>query len=384
MLKDNYAEYDRNKTRGIPRRGAALLQGLVYCGECGHKMVVQYKKLNRYICNSLRQQHGTPVCQFIPADPVDQQVTAAFFEALSPLELNAYDEALTAFQKTESRVDHALHQKLERLRYQAKLAERQFTRSDPDNRLVTAELERRWELALRDLKEAEAAEQRRTAVIAPPSVPRELKQAFSDLGKRLPEVWDQEILSREQQKAFLRCLIDKVVVHRAARDCLQLRIVWKGHATREFAIPIPVNSFAELSHADAMERAIIQMAGKEHRDEQIAHLLTERGYRSPLSPRVLPSTVQTIRLKHRILLKRQHSHPRVFSGFLTPPQLAKALGVTPYWIYDRINNGTITIAKDSQTRSYLFPDSKETIQRLVALKNGTTNSLPFSGGHQDA
>jgi DNA invertase Pin-like site-specific DNA recombinase len=40
MLKDNYAEYDRNKPRGIPRPGAALLHGLVYCGQCGHKMVV--------------------------------------------------------------------------------------------------------------------------------------------------------------------------------------------------------------------------------------------------------------------------------------------------------------------------------------------------------
>jgi DNA invertase Pin-like site-specific DNA recombinase len=51
MLKDNYAEYDRNKTRGVPRPGKALLHGLVYCGECGHKMVVQYKTGTRYLCN---------------------------------------------------------------------------------------------------------------------------------------------------------------------------------------------------------------------------------------------------------------------------------------------------------------------------------------------
>jgi hypothetical protein len=43
MLTDQHAEYDRNKTRGIPRPGKALLPGLVYCGACGHKMVVQYK-----------------------------------------------------------------------------------------------------------------------------------------------------------------------------------------------------------------------------------------------------------------------------------------------------------------------------------------------------
>lgn len=48
-LRDNYAEYDRNKSRGVPREGAALLQGAVYCGECGHKMFVQYKGA-RVIC----------------------------------------------------------------------------------------------------------------------------------------------------------------------------------------------------------------------------------------------------------------------------------------------------------------------------------------------
>src|SRR5262245_47544481 len=63
LLKDNYAEYDRNKTRGIPRPGAALLHGLVYCGACGHKMVVQYKAGTRYLCNYLRQQSHVPVCQ---------------------------------------------------------------------------------------------------------------------------------------------------------------------------------------------------------------------------------------------------------------------------------------------------------------------------------
>src|SRR2546426_56183 len=51
MLLDNYAAYDRNKSRGVPRDGAALLHGIVYCGECGHKMVVQYKHGTRYICN---------------------------------------------------------------------------------------------------------------------------------------------------------------------------------------------------------------------------------------------------------------------------------------------------------------------------------------------
>jgi hypothetical protein len=60
--QDKHAEYDRNKTRGIPRPGKALLHGLVSCGECGHKMVVQYKGGTRYICNDVSVQCCPPSC----------------------------------------------------------------------------------------------------------------------------------------------------------------------------------------------------------------------------------------------------------------------------------------------------------------------------------
>jgi DNA invertase Pin-like site-specific DNA recombinase len=88
MVRDNHSEYDRNKTRGVPRPGKALLHGLVYCGECGHKMVVQYKGRPCYLCNYLRQQYQIPVCQNLPADPIDAHVVQAFLQALSPVELD--------------------------------------------------------------------------------------------------------------------------------------------------------------------------------------------------------------------------------------------------------------------------------------------------------
>ena len=155
QLMDNYLEYDRNKSRGIPRNGAALLHGIVYCGECGHKMVVQYKHVTRYICNYLRQQYRVPVCQYIPADIIDNYVVNAFFEALSPVELNAYEQAIKVQQKSEEKLNHAHKQQLERLQYEVALTERRFNQVDPDNRLVAAELEHRWETALSELQKAQ-------------------------------------------------------------------------------------------------------------------------------------------------------------------------------------------------------------------------------------
>lgn len=377
MLKDNYAEYDRNKSRGIPREGAALLHGIVYCGECGHKMVVQYKNATRYICNYLRQQYRVPVCQYIPADPVDAQVVEAFFEALSPIEIDAYTEALEKQKQIEEQVDQAHRQQLQRLRYQATLAQRQFDQVDPDNRLVAAELERRWENALRELKKAEESYETKNKQHCILEIPTELKEIFKAIGQKLPEIWNTPALSTSSKKALLRCLIDKVVIHRSSRDQVHTRIVWKGGTTTTIQIPINVGSFAELSFAKEMEQLTLKLASQGFSDEKIAKQLTSRGHRSPLQKHVLPSTVKNIRLKHRVFQTPSQSHPRRISGHLTVSQIAKDLGVSKHWIYDRIHKGSIRITKDTQTKLYLFPDDSATIELFHKLKNGQIDKLQF-------
>jgi DNA invertase Pin-like site-specific DNA recombinase len=380
MLKDNYAEYDRNKSRGVPRPGAVLLHGILYCGECGHKMLVQYKGGNQYLCNYLRQTHGVPVCQRVPADHIDAQVVEAFFQALSPIELDAYEGSLLAQRESDLKIKQAQEQQLKRLRYQANLAQRQYDQVDPDNRLVAAELERRWEAALVVLKHAEetfALEQQTAQTAA--SLPEELKAAFSAIGQRLPQVWDQEnLLSTPKKKALLRCLIDKVVIRRTAPDQVETRIVWQGGATTTLQVPVTVGALTSLSNFSAMEQLIVTLSQQGKPDEEIAGHLTVLGFRSPKNPqKVLPSTVKTIRLRHRIFQKHSQSHPRQIPGYLTIPQLAKTLDLSPHWFYDRINNGRIQISKDEQTGLYLFPDNPETLEKLHLFKSGILKNLRF-------
>ena len=378
MISDNYSAYDRNQSRGVPRPGEALLHGIVYCGECGHKMVVQYKRKTCYICNYLRQQYQVPVCQHLPANPIDAYVVRAFLDALSPVELDLYEKAVAALQQKDERVQRAQQQQLQRLRYQARLAERQFNQADPDNRLVTAELERRWEAALRELKEAEEQfrpEQQRPP--APEAHSPEEREAFLQAGRKIPELWRQDRLSPQQQKAFLRCLIDKVVVHRSAADRLEVRIVWRGGDTTTAAVPVTVGSLARLSGAPEMEKKILRLAQKGKTDEEIAALLTREGHRSPKQSRVLPSTVRGVRLRHRLLRVRSQSHPRRIAGFLTIPQVARKLGITVHWIYDRIHNSTIEIVRDRATKLYLFPANPRTITLFKQLQSGKLQKLRF-------
>jgi len=125
MLKDNYAEYDRNKSRGVPRPGTVLLQGIIYCGKCGHKMQIQYKGGNQYLCNHLRQLYLTPLCQRFAADPVDAGVVEHFFEALSSVEIDAYTKAVEQLKTSRLEAQQLKQKQVQRLEYQTNLAQRQ-------------------------------------------------------------------------------------------------------------------------------------------------------------------------------------------------------------------------------------------------------------------
>ena len=295
MLQDNYSEYDRNRTRGVPRAGKALLHGIVYCGQCGHKLVVQYKGGAQYLCTYLRGQHQIPVCQRLRADAIDQWVVEQFFAAFAGAELDLYALALEKTRQEQRHVQQARQQQLQRLHYEVQLAERHFHRADPDNRLVTAELERRWEQALRAVEEAEEAARRENAQRSPAQpLERELRQALEQAGQQLPELWAREdFFTQVQRKALLRCLIDKVVV--------RARIVWKGGDITTTDLPMTVGSLASLPFAQAMEKEIVQLARQGWTDEQIAGRLTREGCRSPRCSSVLPSTVRGIRLRHRLV-----------------------------------------------------------------------------------
>lgn len=318
-----------------------------------------------------------PVCQYIPADAVDEHVVNAFFAALSEVELDAYTQVVKAQQQTDDTLERAHRQQLERLRYQVALAQRQFDRVDPDNRLVAAELEQRWEAALRELKLAEEAYAKRQHPKPVTELPKELKAAFTAIGQKLPELWQGEVLTQVQKKALLRCLIVMVVVHRVVTDKLRTRIVWKGGDTTTVDIPIPVGSLTELSNISELSARIVALSSLGLDDQTIALTLTAEGYRSPMRPTLLPSTVKRIRLEHGIMLKRSQSHPRRIAGYLTVPQIATALNFSQHWIYDRIHNGTIAITRHQETGLYLFPDQPNTLTQFQQLQAGQLQNLRF-------
>src|SRR5437588_1893111 len=371
MLADNYAQYRRNQTRGTPRRGAALLQGIAFCGECGHKMFCQYKRGTRYVCNHLRQQFQEPICQVIPAEPIERRVVELFMEAFSGIELDLHARVMNDLRRRQHQTRAASCQQLQRLRYQAQLAERQFNLSDPENRLVTAELEKRWEAALAALREAEQA----TPAQPPPALMLDpaMRKTLEQVGTRLTRLWPE--LSTARRKELLRCLIDKVVLHRAPSDAVQVRVVWKGGAFSGTAVAVPVKTLERLSQCKQMQQEVLRLSAQGHGDAEVARRLSRAGFRSPSCAAVLPSTVREIRLRHGVLLHPGQSRPRNVAGYLTVTALAKKLGILSHRVYDRIHSGVIRVRKDNPSRTYLIPDNQKTLKQFRQLLSGKLQTL---------
>jgi hypothetical protein len=382
ILDDNYASYAHNQRRGVPRPGAALLQGIVYCGSCGHKMTVQYKGGNQYLCTYLRSQAHAPVCQRLPADPVDQQVVVAFFDALAPAELDLYAQALAQRRQQQAELDQAQRYSVQRLEYAADQARRRYEQVDPAYRLVAAELERRWEAALQALQEAQEHYARLRPVpedAMAMTIPPALREAFSTLGHSLPTLWHQDTVSRAQRKALLRCLIDKVVLHRVTPDTITTRIVWRGGAVSELEVPCTVGTLRDVTGFAQMEAEVLHLETQGQSDAEIAQRLTAKGRRSPQRPCVLASTVRTIRLRHGRLHRYRGPRPRRVPRSLTVPQIAAAVGVKPHWVYHLISRGRIVVSRDEASGLYLFPDGSETLEAFRQLRDSHITALRYGG-----
>src|SRR5512135_3611624 len=294
VLRDNYQEYSRRRSRGPARCGSALLQGLAYCGHCGRKMTVQYHAAARDLCSAHKGQGGGPECQRVPIAPVDAWVVRSFWEALSPAELDRYDEAVAALDERRRQLRRARDLQLERLRYEARLAEKQYRLVDPENRLVSAELERRWEQALRALRQAEEESQAAEATVEP--LTDELRRQLDEIRPTLRELWDEGALGNARKKELLRTLIDKVVLRRPVGDKCEVRIVWKGGDWTTTVLDLPVVTYAEMRDGEEMIAEVLRRARAGQPDRQIAADLTAAAYHAPLRQLLTLASVSIIRM----------------------------------------------------------------------------------------
>jgi hypothetical protein len=145
---------------GAVREGRALLQGLPCCGRCGRIMQTGYSGTTgncpRYVCSRAKQLYGGEhVCQSIGGGRLEKTVLDKMFAVLEPAALTATAQALSEAEAHYRQRLAAFETAVERARYEADRARRQYDAVEPENRLVARTLERALEDKLAAVRRAE-------------------------------------------------------------------------------------------------------------------------------------------------------------------------------------------------------------------------------------
>lgn len=365
-LADNAYRFAR-RARGAPRVGVALLAGLAVCGRCGHQMRVAYKPHVRYTCAALHKSHDADICLYLEGTGIEDAVVDAFFAALQPAELNLLDEVLAQRRTERARRVQQYTERAAQAAYEARLAQRQYQAVDPDNRLVAAELERRWEVALRGAAEAQEAAERAAHEEETPAIAPALRQQLTDLGRHLPALWASGRLTAVQQKELLRSLIRRVILSRPVPDDVHIKIVWISGAVSPLVIHPRLLRSVTLSTYPQFVARVVALAAAGHRDAEIAQMLTDEGFRSARSPGV------PVKLVFRV--RRQQGQASLFAQCRTQAKigddwtiwgLSRYLGVDRDWLYRRIYKGALPTERHALTGHYLIKDDPVLLAALQA------------------
>jgi DNA invertase Pin-like site-specific DNA recombinase len=352
------------------RAGSALLTGLVRCGYCGRAMSVAYreKARYRYACCANRNQYGQSSCQCIAGQSIDEAVIEEFFTVLSPAQIDALEAAEAKQAARQHELVAHLEQDVQRLDFAAHRAERQYDCVDPENRLIAGTLEKRWEHALHELRQAEErlASARRDAP-RPVRVPEGLREAFSKAGQELPTIWPS--LTNEARKSLLRTLIGGVNLRREDDGTLTIRIVWRGGVVTEKVIRVRSLTLRGSPSEQRLASRLAELYDEGFSDHQIAEQLNSEGFMPCRADGFTSAVVRKIKYRYHIVSNYTKVRTSSIPGGYTVGEIAKLIPVDPSWIYRRLERGDIQITKDRRFGCYLFPRQPSVVNDLKRLKS---------------
>ena len=286
---------------GAAKKGAGLLTGLLRCRRCGRKLTVRYTgsqhEVLRYACNRGWLDHGEPRCIAFGGVPVDDSISKQVFAAVQPTAIEAALLASEDQLKHQDDAIAALERDLEAARYAAQRAQRQYDAADPENRLVTGELERRWNQALQRVREIENRIQAATAE-EQHTVPTPAE--FAGLAEQLDQIWNDPRSDASLKKRIVRTLIQEVVadVESSAGEIV-LVIHWKGGLHTEVRVPRRRRGYNN-GHTDKTLVEAVSLLANICNDDLIAGVLNRNGHRTGRGNRWTKERVTALRSHHRI------------------------------------------------------------------------------------
>ena len=369
----NLDQLSRNQTNteemvlsGPAREGLALLQGLLVCGCCGRRLTPRYQGNGgiypTYQCNwRKREGLSTKACLTVQCPPLDHAIEARVLEVLSSEQIQLAIDAFEIVSRRHEQIDAQWKMRLDRAEYEAELAQRRYEQVDPNNRLVAATLEQRWNdalIELQDVKDQIARLQQESRRLT-----SQQRDEMLGLAQNLPQLWHNTATAWKDKKRILQLLISDITVKKPERHAALLQVRWQGGACEAIRVELPRPIADRWRHDDALIERVRELA-EMFDDAQIAARLNDGGLTTNKGNPFTVKSIKWIRHKHNIARVDDRK-----DGELTVKELAERLGVSPGVVYCWIDKGLLTGRRHNAGSPYLLaitPDIERELAKRVA------------------
>ncbi len=379
MVSDNVPA---SRHHGAPKHGDALLAGLFRCKRCGRKLTVRYTGANhnipRYSCWRGLLDNGEPRCIAFGGLRVDDAIEEAVLGVVEPGAIAAAIGAERRMASQRDQVQDALLRDLEAARYAADRAFRQYDAADPENRLVTSELEARWNKALARAGEIEAKIAKHRTVVPQP-IPMSASQVAA-LAGNLRAVWTAPTTDARLKKRIVRTLINEVVADLDdGTSEIVLVIHWVGGVHTELRLPKRRRGQRNATPDDIVDavRQLVLIAN----DDVIAGVLNRNGLTTGNGNRWTRERVTALRSYRKIPVFR----PQVdgVEPWLNLGGAAKLLGITPKTLRLAAEAGQIEGAHPLPDGPWIFSRSKLATPQAHQILDRARHPRHPTGSHPD-
>lgn len=270
--------------RGAVRHGPALLSGLLVCGRCEYRMVVNYNNTGnglRYGCTHAHACYGTPVCQSLSGKRLDELIAQQVLAALQPAALELHLACAVDVEKQREALHRNWDQQRERARYASERAARQYQRVEPENRLVVRELERQWEQALKEHDRIEH-EYRAFCAVQPATLSAPEREQIRQLARDVPQLWDAPSTTAADRQRLVRLLIQQIRVEVSGNsEQVKVSITWSGGCVSAHELVRGVQRYEQLADYPRLRERIAQLRNDGHSMAEVARQLNAEGFHPP-------------------------------------------------------------------------------------------------------
>lgn len=337
----SWEQYERNqallaanahmKSRMEPkagRGGRALLSGLLRCRRCGRMLHVAYGgiggKVLRYHCRGAHINHGADWCISFGGLRVDQALASEVLQAIGGDAVEAALAAAEQQREKQREQRQALELEAQQARYEEHLAERRYQAVDPDNRLVAAELEARWNAAMRKVAELDTKLDRFDDGLEAKPLPDEA--VLLSLAQDLPSVWNAPTADMRLKQRIVRILVHEIIADvDEDRSEIVLVIHWTGGRHSELRVKKNATGrHRRCTSADTI--AVLGRLAGHFSDEQIAATLNRMGLRTGAGNSWNQIRVASARNYHQL---PTFDPERAREDVVTLDRAAQRLGVSP-------------------------------------------------------